>query len=188
MPDKNMVLYEKTTPGGVVIRVVRGDITREQVDAIVNAANSHLMHGGGVAGAIQRAGGPVIQQESAEWVARHGPVPTGDGAITGAGQLPCKYVIHVVGPVWRDAGDEDRLLASAITSAFRLAAEHDVKTISIPAVSTGIFGFPKERGARVILQAVLASVENAKITSVNLTNIDGETSAIFSRVARELME
>ncbi|MBN1314459.1 MAG: macro domain-containing protein [Anaerolineales bacterium] len=182
------ILYENKTPGGVTIRVVQGDITQERVDAIVNAANSHLAHGGGVAGAISRAGGPVIQKESAEWVAIHGPVPTGGGAITGAGRLPCRNVIHVVGPVWRNQGDEDQLLASAVASAIRIAGEHNLKTIALPAISTGIFGFPKERGARVIVQAVLDSVINTNITGVNLTNIDAGTSAIMERVAREILE
>jgi O-acetyl-ADP-ribose deacetylase (regulator of RNase III) len=182
------ILYENKTTGGVTIRVVQGDITRERVDAIVNAANSHLMHGGGVAGAISRAGGPSIQKESTEWVAKYGPVPTGGGAITGAGKLACRNVIHVVGPVWHNWGDEDQLLALAVSNAIRIANEHNIKTIALPAISTGIFGFPKERGAQVIVQAVLDSVENTNLTGVNLTNIDATTSAIVEQAAREIME
>ena len=103
------VLFERQTPAGQTICVVQNDLTAEQVDAIVNAANERLAHGGGVAGAISRRGGPTIQRESAEWIREHGPVPTGSAAITGAGELPARYVIHAVGPVW-GTGDEEAKL------------------------------------------------------------------------------
>lgn len=176
------ILLEHQLPSGQTIRIVQGDITEEPVDAIVNAANERLAHGGGVAGAIVRRGGYEIQEESDRWVRTHGPVRTGSAAITGAGRLPARYVVHAVGPVWRNRGDEDELLASAVTAALSLAAQHQVKTISLPAISSGIFGFPKERAARVILDAVerfLLGHPEGPIREVNLTNIDDLTANIF---------
>ncbi len=183
---KRKVLHEKCFAGGAIIRVVQGDLTQEPVDAIVNAANNQLAHGGGVAGAIVRAGGREIQRESAAWVQQHGPVPTGSAAITGAGRLRCRYIIHTVGPVWRNEGDEDELLASAVTSALKLAAEHGIQTISLPGISTGIFGFPKQRGARIILEAVLAASARWAFREINLTNVDRETANIFAAAAQAL--
>ena len=111
---------------------------------------------------------------------------TGGAAITGAGRLPCRYVIHAVGPVWHGRGDEDGLLASAVTSALELAAEHGIKSISLPGISTGIFGFPKARGARVIIRAVLAAAAGGDFEEINLTNIDRGTAEIFAAAAQEL--
>ncbi|MCD6291728.1 MAG: macro domain-containing protein [Anaerolineae bacterium] len=181
------ILYEHRTPVGQLLRIVQGDLTQEPVDAIVNAANGRLAHGGGVAGAIVRRGGHEIQEESDRWVQEHGPVRTGSAAITGAGKLPARYVIHAVGPVWRGRGDEDELLASAVTSALSLAAEHGLQSVSLPAISSGIFGFPKERAARVILDAVerfLADHPDSSVREVNLCNIDDLTANIFLEEAR----
>jgi len=100
------IIFDHQTAAGQIVRIVRGDLTQEPVEAIVNAANEHLAHGGGVAGVIVRRGGHVIQEESSRWVREHGPVPTGGAAITTAGQLPARYVIHAVGPVW-GTGDEE---------------------------------------------------------------------------------
>lgn len=185
---KRTILCEFCHSSGTLIRVVQGDLTQEPVEAIVNAANERLAHGGGVAGAIARAGGRDIQRESDAWVRQHGRVLTGGAAITGAGRLLCDYVIHAVGPVWRNQGDEDQLLASAVTSALQLAAEHHIKSISLPGISTGIFGFPKERGARVILQAILDTVDKLEFGEINLTNIDAQTANIFADAAREMLE
>lgn len=131
------------------ITIKRGDITEEDAVAIVNAANSRLQHGGGVAGAIVRKGGRVIQEESD----RIGYTPTGSAAITGAGSLKAKYIIHAVGPVMGE-GDEDQKLESATLVALGLADDHQIKSIAFPAISTGIFGYPIERCAFVMLQAV----------------------------------
>jgi putative ATPase len=151
----NTSLAEHVFPSGQVLRIVQGDITTETVDAIVNAANQYLAHGGGVAGVISRKGGPSIQQESDAWVSRHGPVLTGGAAITGAGLLPCKAVIHAVGPVWHGGGDnEDEKLRSAVSSSLMLAHDRGFQTISLPAISSGIFGFPKDRCARILLETV----------------------------------
>jgi O-acetyl-ADP-ribose deacetylase (regulator of RNase III) len=128
------------------LRLVKGDITTRDVDAIVNAANSHLQHGGGVAGAIVRKGGQVIQDESDNI----GFTPVGHSVITGSGKLPCKAVIHTVGPRMGE-GDEDNKLISAVNSVLQLATEKGFKSISMPAISSGIFGFPKDRCAQILI-------------------------------------
>lgn len=140
-----------------VLELVKGDITELETDAIVNAANEYLAHGGGVAGAIVRKGGPTIQRESDEWVRRYGPVPTGSAAITSGGRLKARYVIHAVGPVY-DAGAPERsaqLLASAVRAALGMADEHHLKSIALPAISTGIFGYPMEKATEVMLRAAI---------------------------------
>jgi O-acetyl-ADP-ribose deacetylase (regulator of RNase III) len=139
------VIMEKKV-GDRVLRLVKGDITERDVDAIVNAANSHLKHGGGVAGAIVRKGGDIIQQESD----KIGYVPVGSAAITTAGKLPCKAVIHAVGPRMGE-GDEDNKLRNAVISSLKLATEKGFKSISMPAISSGIFGFPKDRCAKILV-------------------------------------
>ena len=147
------VMREVTLATGQVLRIVRGDITQEQVDAIVNAANSHLKHGGGVAAAIVRRGGEIIQQESDEWVRRHGLVPTGQVAVTSAGNLPAKFVVHAVGPGWGEHPPErtDELLRSAVWNSLAAAHERNCQSIALPAISAGIFGFPKDRCAAILL-------------------------------------
>ena len=148
--------HKLTRADGRTLRIIEGDITEEAVDAVVNAANEMLAHGGGVAAAIARAGGDAVTDESRRWVQQHGHVPTGEAAITRGGNLPARYVIHAVGPVW-DGGTigEEALLSGAIQSALRLADEHRLKSIAIPAISTGIFGYPKPLAIPTILQAIL---------------------------------
>jgi O-acetyl-ADP-ribose deacetylase (regulator of RNase III) len=135
---------------GKTIRLVQGDITDRDVDAIVNAANSYLQHGGGVAGAIVKKGGQVIQEESN----KIGFTPVGTAAITSAGKLPAKFVIHAVGPRMGE-GDEDNKLKNAVLSSLLLASEKGLKSISIPAISSGIFGFPKNRCAAILVKEAL---------------------------------
>ncbi|HIE38872.1 MAG TPA: macro domain-containing protein [Anaerolineales bacterium] len=142
-----------------VLELVEGDITELEADAIVNAANERLAHGGGVAGVIARMGGPVIQRESDEWVRRHGPVPTGSAAITSGGRLRARYVIHAVGPVYDGTPRSARLLASAVHAALRLADERGLRSIALPAISTGIFGYPMEEAAEVMLRAAIAYLQ-----------------------------
>ncbi len=153
--------------GETVVQLVQGDITQEQVDAIVNAANKYLEHGGGLARVIVKKGGQVIQEESRQWVARHGPVTHEEPAYTTAGQLPAKYVIHAVGPVWGE-GDEDAKLAAAIRGSLRRAEELGCTSIALPAISTGIFGFPKDRAARVIYQTLKTYLEEHSDTPLRL--------------------
>ncbi len=137
------------------LELIKGDITTMETDAIVNAANEHLAHGGGVAGAISRSGGPEIQQESDAWVREHGQVPTGSAAITGAGRLPAKYVIHAVGPVYDGTSSSAELLASAVRSSLALADEKGLESVALPAISTGIFGYPLDEAARAMLSAAV---------------------------------
>jgi O-acetyl-ADP-ribose deacetylase (regulator of RNase III) len=136
----NQLVRSITYPSGQTLELIHGDLTEERVDAIVNAANKWLAHGGGVAGAIVRKGGLTIQVESDAWVKVLGPVSHETPAYTGARQLPCRYVIHAVGPVW-GAGDEDRSLAAAIRESLVLADQLDLASLSLPPISTGIFGF-----------------------------------------------
>jgi O-acetyl-ADP-ribose deacetylase (regulator of RNase III) len=145
----------KVTVNRTILELVEGDITELEVDAIVNAANEHLAHGGGVAGAISRKGGPIIQEESYKWVREHGPVPTGSAAITSGGRLKARYVIHAVGPVYDGTPLSAELLAAAVRAALRLADENRVKSVAMPAISTGIFGYPVAEAAAVILRTVL---------------------------------
>jgi len=151
------LIEEMKLPSGAVLSLRRGDLTEERVDAIVNAANQHLAHGGGVAGAIVRRGGPSIQRESDAV----GFTPTGTAAVTGAGDLPARFVIHAVGPVWsqHEEAEADRLLASAVEAALELASARGAESIAFPAISSGIYGFPKDRCARVMLAAVLGFLE-----------------------------
>ena len=141
------------------LELVEGDITELDTDAIVNAANEHLAHGGGVAGVIARKGGPTIQRESDAWVRRHGPVPTGSAAITSGGDLKARYVIHAVGPVYDGTPRSAELLASAVRAALRMADEHGLRSVALPAISTGIFGYPMEEAAEVMLRAAIEYLE-----------------------------
>ena len=188
MEPENVVLFEHTLESGQVLRVVRGDITIETTAAIVNAANERLMHGGGVAGAISRKSGGVVQEESDVWVRRHGPVVTGTAAITGAGRLPAKYVIHIVGPVWGSGGEEEKL-GSAVRSALALADAHHLPSISIPGISSGIFGGSKDVCARAIVQTsldYLAQNPTSSLREIRFCNIDERTAASFMAVAEML--
>ncbi|MBN1780975.1 macro domain-containing protein [bacterium] len=135
------------------IELIDGDITALDVDAIVNAANSQLAHGGGVAGVISRKGGPEIQEESDIWVKTRGPVPAGEVAITSAGCLPARYVIHAVGPR-QGEGKEDKKLKSATLNALKMADSRLFKSIAFPAISTGIFGVPLNKCAKSMLSTV----------------------------------
>ena len=141
------------------LELVEGDITALDTDAIVNAANEWLAHGGGVAGVISRKGGPAIQRESNAWVRQHGPVPTGSAAITSGGYLKARYVIHAVGPVYDGTPRSAELLASAVRAALMMADEHGLRSITLPAISTGIFGYPMGEAAQVMLRAAIAYLE-----------------------------
>jgi len=144
----------KKTIGKATLEIVQGDITALSVDAVVNAANEYLKHGGGVAGAISRKGGPAIQQESDVLIEKLGPLSTGEAAITSGGKLPARFVIHAVGPVWSEhnPAEADDLLCKAIRNSLALAEEKSLKSIAFPAISTGIYGFPIERAAPVMLR------------------------------------
>ena len=177
----NTVLTERALPTGQIMQIVQGDITIEEVDAIVNAANEHLQHGGGVAWAISNKGGPAIQKESDDWIRKYGPVSHARPAWTSGGLLPAKYVIHAVGPVWGD-GDEDHKLALAVTGSLRLADELKCSSIALPAISTGIFGFPKDRAAGIIFSAIeryLVDNSSSGVKVIKLVLFDQSSVDVF---------
>jgi O-acetyl-ADP-ribose deacetylase (regulator of RNase III) len=167
-----------------LIELVQGDITTQAVDAIVNAANSSLMGGGGVDGAIHRAGGPAIFEECR----RLGGCDTGDAKATGAGRLPARYVIHTVGPVWRGGGDrEEELLASCHRRSLEVAAGLGCRTVAFPAISTGLYGYPVERAAAVALGTVAAVLRDIRELELVRFVLYGEDHlAAFARVLADL--
>ncbi|MDY7080590.1 MAG: macro domain-containing protein [Chloroflexota bacterium] len=168
------------------LELVEGDITELDTDGIVNAANERLAHGGGVAGVISRKGGPAIRRESNEWVRRHGPVATGSAAITSGGNLEARYVIHAVGPRFtvEGASRSAQLLASAIHSALQLADERGLQSVALPAISTGIFGYPIEEAAQVMLEAAIAYLRGETGLVLVLFCLYGQFA--FDVFAREL--
>ncbi len=141
--------------GGRKLHLALGDITEERTDAIVNAANSSLLGGGGVDGAIHRAGGPAVLEECRAIRARQGECPAGQAVMTSGGRLAARYVIHTVGPVWRGGGrGEKALLASCYRNSLRLAAEKGLSSVAFPSISTGIYGYPVKEAAQAALAAV----------------------------------
>ena len=169
------------------IDVISGDITRLKVDAIVNAANSSLMGGGGVDGAIHRAGGPEILEECKKIVAKQGSCKTGEAVITTAGKLLAKFVIHTVGPVWRDGNyDERSKLASCYKNSLQLAIRNQCKTIAFPNISTGVYGFPKREAAIIAVKTVRNFLEaNHPIDKVIFVCFDEEN---FEYIKEELLK
>jgi len=168
--------------GKATVRLVRGDITEMETDAIVNAANSSLMGGGGVDGAIHRKGGPKILEECKRIRATEWPqgLPTGKAVITGAGNLKAKHVIHTVGPIWRGGNrGEPELLAQAYQNSLRLAVAKGLKTVAFPSISTGAYGYPIEQASRVALKAVKDFIEKEE-------NIDEVVFVLFSESALEV--
>ena len=165
------------------IRVEQGDITRQQVDAIVNAANSSLLGGGGVDGAIHRAAGPELLEACREI----GGCPTGEARITYGYDLPATYVIHTVGPVW-GGGDqgEDALLANAYRTSLELARDHDAASVAFPAISTGAYGFPLERATRIAIAETLGFLDhNASPGTVTFVCFDRATLEVYESVLGE---
>lgn len=153
LSNMNTILRTKRFPNGIEIKLIEGDITLSDAEAITNPANSQLMHGGGLAGLLCRKAGPSLQIESSQWVRENGPVSHDSPAHTSAGALPFKTVIHAVGPVW-GSGDEERKLGAAVGGSLRLAEELKLKSLALPAISTGIYQYPVRQAARVILSAV----------------------------------
>jgi len=168
---------------GRVIELVLGDITRQRVDAIVNAANSTLLGGGGVDGAIHRAGGPALLDACRAIRAERGECPTGEAVLTGGGGLPARFVIHAVGPVWR-GGDqgEAELLASCYRNSLRIAASHGLQTVAFPSISTGIYGYPVSLAASTALAEVASflSIEAVAPARVRFVLFDPVTFATYA--------
>ena len=166
------------------VSVIQGDITVQQVDAIVNAANSALKRGGGVDGAIHRAAGPDLQRE----LDTIGGCPTGECRISDAYGLPSKRLIHCVGPVWRGGGaNEDADLAGCYRSALELASRHGLATLAFPAISTGIYGFPPDRAARIAIDTVLAGLGAFPgITEIRFVCFDAATADLYRDLLAEI--
>jgi O-acetyl-ADP-ribose deacetylase len=166
---------------GEHLQVVHGDITRMEVDAIVNAANSGLLGGGGVDGAIHGAGGPAIGAACRAIRDAQGGCPTGEAVITTGGLLPAPYVIHAVGPVWHGgAQNEDALLANAYRNSIRLAGDHNLRTVAFPNISTGIYGFPRERAVDIAIAAVREALGRApSIEQVTFVCFDDENFKLY---------
>ena len=168
---------------GKTLHAVQGDITRAAVDVIVNAANARLAGGGGVDGAIHRAGGPEIMRELDVIRARIGSCPTGKAVITGAGRLAAKHVIHAVGPVYRTGREgEPELLRSCYTESLRLAAGVDARTVAFPAISTGIYGYPLEEAADIAVHEVRGFLEQpSPIAEVSFVLFNADALQTFER-------
>lgn len=173
----------------VKLRVIQGDITRQDTDAIVNAANSSLMGGGGVDGAIHRAGGPAILEECRQIISRHGRLPAGKAVMTTGGKLKAKYVIHTVGPVWQGGGSgEPELLTSAYKESLRLAAENHLGSISFPSISTGAYGYPVYEASRVAIRAISSFLgeQGTSLREVVLVLFDPHAFKAYSDVLSEV--
>lgn len=166
------------------ISLIKGDITKLEVDAIVNAANNSLLGGGGVDGAIHKAGGRQILDECIAIRNRQGGCRTGEAVITSGGLLKARYVIHTVGPVWNGgSNDEDRLLASCYTNSLKLAEENHIKTIAFPNISTGVYGFPKERAAELAVRTVKDYLDrNESIEKVIFVCFDDENYRLYAEL------
>jgi O-acetyl-ADP-ribose deacetylase (regulator of RNase III) len=169
------------------IKVIKGDITRLPVDAVVNAANSSLMGGGGVDGAIHRAGGPAILEDCRKIVARQGGCATGKAVITTAGRLPAKFVIHTVGPVWNGGhNNEAKKLAECYHNSLQLAIDNHCKTIAFPNISTGIYGFPKKQAALIAVNTVIDFLSRTdKISTVYFVCHDEENYQLVNEIMKE---
>ena len=174
--------------GSARLELVQGDITKERVDAIVNAANSGLLGGGGVDGAIHRAGGPQILEECRRIRDERGPLPAGEAVITGGGRLPARHVIHSVGPVWRGGGEgEAERLASCYATSLALAVEHGLRSLAFPAISTGVYGNPPGAAARVALGALSQALSRgAPVDLVRIVLFSDRDLELWTRALESL--
>ena len=173
------------TINGVTLALMRGNIVEVQVDAIVNAANSGLRGGGGVDGAIHRAGGPGIMEECR----KIGGCPTGSAVATTAGKLPAKYVFHAVGPIYSNSRDDERLLASAYQSCLNLAEQYQVKSIAFPSLSTGIYGYPLELAAPIALRTIIEHIKKPTNLQQVLMVLFGENAyKVHEQALEELLQ
>ena len=168
-----------------MIRVIKGDITKVSADAIVNAANSSLLGGGGVDGAIHRAGGPEILEACREIIARQGGCKTGKAVITTAGRLPAKFVIHTVGPVWTGGSkNEKELLKNCYLNSLKLAVKNNCQSIAFPNISTGIYGYPKDAAAVVAVKTVRDFLVDNSALEVIFVSFDEESEQILKSVPK----
>ena len=173
----------RTRIGNTTLILLRGDITQQETDAIVNAANPGLLGGGGVDGAIHRAGGPKILEECKVIRSRQGECPTGEAVLTDGGNLKARYVIHTVGPVYGRGGqDKAELLASCYANSLSLAAAHEVKSIAFPAISTGVYGYPLAEAAKVSSRTIEAFVQvDSSIEEIRLVFFSPVDAQMFGQ-------
>jgi O-acetyl-ADP-ribose deacetylase (regulator of RNase III) len=167
-----------------MIKLIHGDITKIKVDAIVNAANTSLLGGGGVDGAIHRVGGKTILEECIKIRERQGGCKVGEAVLTGAGELPAKFVIHTVGPIWHSGNEnEDQLLSDAYRNSLQLAIENKVESISFPNISTGVYNFPKDRAANIALSTIIDYLKpDHTIKDVIFVCFDQENYDIYDKL------
>lgn len=173
---------------GTTVRTVRGDLTAQDVEAVVNAANEHLVHGGGVAAAIVRAGGRVVQEASNRWIAEHGPLGPGEAAVTTAGAMAARHVVHVVGPRYREDGDNEARLRGAVRAALDAATAVGARSIALPAISAGVFGYPRREATAVIATEVVRWVGEhpGALDEVRLVGYDEATATDFAAALASL--
>jgi len=174
----------QTTIDSTILSLIKGDITLEETDAIVNAANSRLAGGGGVDGAIHRAGGPKIMEECR----KIGGCPTGSAVITTGGNLKVKYVIHTVGPIYRDGKhDEARLLASAYKNSLKLAIKNNIKSIAFPSISTGAYGYSINEAAEIALKTVIDFIKvNKELSLVSFVLFSDRDFEVYKKMLEKL--
>jgi len=175
--------------GKAKLSIIQGDITRQTTDAIVNAANPSLMGGGGVDGAIHRAGGTAILEECKQIVSRQGRLPTGKAVITTGGNLKAKHVIHTVGPVWHGgSSNEADLLASAYRESLKVAAEHNLTSVSFPSISTGAYGYPLGDASTVAVKAVVSFLkeQTTSLKEIVFVLFDPRTYEAYSSALGEI--
>jgi len=189
---KSNLLSEIKTPEGVAIQVRHGDMTTEEVDCIVNAANASLDHASGLAGAIIKKGGKVIQDESDLHIAKFGKLEEGGVAVTSSGTLPCKHVLHAVGPMWHGGKEgEEIVLGMTVRSCLEKANQLKCTSISLPAISSGIFGFPKEKCASVMFEMAQQFCKEMgtknTLTQIRFTNFDDKTVELFDLECKRIL-
>ena len=173
------------------LSIIKGDITQQSTDAIVNAANPGLMGGGGVDGAIHRAGGPAILEECKQIVSRQGRLPTGRAVITTGGNLKARHVIHTVGPIWHSGNQrEPELLASAYRESLKLAVENNLSSLSFPSISTGVYSYPVDKAARVALETVISFLDEniTSLREVVFVLFDAATFTSYSSALSEIVK
>ncbi len=179
----------EVTINQVKLRIIQGDLTQQDTDAIVNAANPSLMGGGGVDGAIHQAGGPAILEECKQIVSRQGRLPTGKAVITTGGNLKARYVIHTVGPIWHGGNKgEPELLASAYQESLKLAADNSLTSLSFPSISTGAYGYPVSVAAKVAISAVITFLQQSttSLKKVVFVLFDPQTFKAYSSALNEV--
>ncbi len=178
----------ETKIGKAKLILLQGDITEEKTDAIVNAANSSLLGGGGVDGAIHRAGGPKILEECKEIRKKQGICPTGEAVITSGGNLKAKYVIHTVGPIWRGGNqNEDNLLHNCYLNSLKLAKENNIKKISFPSISTGAYRFPIEKASKIALKTVIDFLKDDEFEEVRFVLFSKKDLEIYCKNLKRIL-